>query len=140
MKEETEAQGKAMTGPSSHGLTVLGLGLSLLWDTRIKLLSILDLKSSQRVAKSEVRLSGSKGPPTSESVGKEKEGNSHRPLCQSLGASLESVTQEESNQDLGSLQSLQLLLEALCPPKTLEMEDPLPQMEEFKMKKRGKQW
>lgn len=49
MKEETEAQGKAMTGPSSHSLTVLGLGLSLLWDTRIKRLSILDLRVAREL-------------------------------------------------------------------------------------------
>lgn len=49
MKEETEAQGKAMTGPSSHSLTVVGLGLSLLWDTRIKLLSILDLRVAREL-------------------------------------------------------------------------------------------
>lgn len=49
MREETEAQGKAMTGPSSHSLTALGLGLSLLWDTRIKRLSILDLRVAREL-------------------------------------------------------------------------------------------
>lgn len=32
-----------MTGPRSHSLAVLGLGLSHLWDIRIKL-SVLDLR------------------------------------------------------------------------------------------------
>lgn len=40
MKEETETQGKEMTDLRSHSLVVLSLGLSLLWDTRIKLLSL----------------------------------------------------------------------------------------------------
>lgn len=47
------SSGQAMTGPSSHSLTVLGLGLSLLWDTRIKRLSILDLRVARELQRVE---------------------------------------------------------------------------------------
>lgn len=41
-EEETKTQGREMTVLKSHSLAVLGLGLSLPWDARIKPLSVLD--------------------------------------------------------------------------------------------------